>query len=304
MKAVQITGYGGPGMIVVGQAPVPEPAPGQVRVRVAAAGLNPVDWKIREGQMREVLPQAFPITLGAELAGIVEATGSGVREFAVGDEVHGGTGAIGALAEMALVDVSALAKKPQGMSMAVAAALPVAVATATAALNAGGVSRGTRLLVQAAAGGVGHIAVQLALGRGAEVTALASPDNFGFVKNLGVDRIIDRTAPLAARQGGYDVVIAAFGAPPGDMIWGHLNKGGTLVTLLPPAPEEHAASIGARAVFALGTPIGADLEAADALVLAGKLRPIIAKTVGIESVNDAMAEVEAGKVRGKIVVTF
>jgi NADPH:quinone reductase-like Zn-dependent oxidoreductase len=304
MKAVQIKGYGGPEMVVLGEALAVDPAPGQVRVRVAAAGLNPVDWKIREGQMRDALPPHFPMTIGAELAGIVEAVGSGVTGFTVGDEVHGGTGAIGAMAEVALVDASALAIKPREMTMTIAAALPVGVATANAALDAGSVRRGSRLLVQAAAGGVGHIAVQLARERGAAVTALASRANFEFLEALGVDRIIDRNAPPSTGAGEYDAVIAAFGVSAGDGIWHYLRSCGTLVTLLPPAPEQIEARVGARVVFALGTPIGADLAAADALVIAGKLRPVIARTVGIDDVVDALAEVEAGKVRGKIVVTF
>ena len=304
MKAVQITGFGGPDVLKVQDAPAPAAAPGMVVVRVAAAGVNPVDWKIREGYMKDLMPWTFPATLGNEIAGTVEAVGSGVTGFSPGDEVHGSTGPTGAFAELVVVDAKSLAHKPAGLSMVEAAALPVAVATSTPVLEAGAIGKGTRVLVHAAAGGVGHVFVQLARAKGAEVTALGSPGNLDFLRGLGADHVIDRTTDYAEKIGKFDVVLDAFGPSAQEKSWGLLKPGGILVSLTAPPSQDVAAAHGVRATMVFGRPDGAALAEADRLVEAGALKVTIQRTYPVDDAADALAEVQRGQARGKIVLTF
>lgn len=304
MRAVQIEGFGGPEVVKLGDAPRPQAGPGQVLVRVAAAGVNPVDWKIRDGYMKDLMPFTFPTILGNEFAGTVEAVGDGVAGFAVGDEVHGATGPIGAFAEYVAADPILITKKPTALGMAEAAALPVAVATARSAFEAGEVGQGTRLLIHAAAGGVGSIALQLARSLGAEVTALASPANMEFVRSLGADHVIDRTGDYEKEIGGFDVVLDAYGPEAQARSWKLLRPGGIMVSLVAPPSEDEAKAHGARGTMVFGRPNGQNLAEADKLVEAGKLKVTIARTYPVEQVNDAFAEVQGGRVRGKVVLTF
>jgi NADPH:quinone reductase-like Zn-dependent oxidoreductase len=304
MKAVQITGFGGPEVVKVQDAPEPVAAPGTVVVRVAAAGVNPVDIKIRDGYMKDFMPWTFPATLGNEIAGIVEAVGEGVEGFAPGDEVIASTGARGAFAGLVAIDAAVLAKKPAALDMVHAAALPVAVATSMPVIEAGEIGKGTRVLVHAAAGGVGNIFVQLVRARGAEVTALGSPDNLDFLRDIGADHVVDRTTDYASGIGGFDVVLDAFGPPAQEKSWALLKPGGILVSLVAPPSQETAEAHGVRAVMTFGRPDGPALIEAAKLVDAGKLKVTVQRTYPAEQVNDAFAEVEGGKVRGKVVLTF
>src|ERR1700722_1953853 len=176
MRAVEISRYGGPEVLQVVEAGNPaDPGAGQVLVHVAAAGVNPVDWKAREGYLKDFVPFTFPTILGGEIAGTIVAVGAGVVDFPVGAAVNGSTGLIGGVAGYAIAHVATLARKPASVSIVEAAAVPIAAATVLAAFSAGSVGSGTRILIHAAAGGVGSVAVQLARLRGADVTALTSP---------------------------------------------------------------------------------------------------------------------------------
>jgi NADPH:quinone reductase-like Zn-dependent oxidoreductase len=304
MKAVQITGFGGPEVVKVQDAPEPTAAPGTVVVRVAAAGVNPVDIKIRDGYMKDLMPWTFPATLGNEIAGIVEAVGEGVTDFAPGDAVIGSTGARGAFAGLVAIDAAMLAKKPASLDMVHAAALPVAVATSTPVLEQGAIGKGTRVLVFSAAGGVGSVFVQLAKARGAEVTALGSPGNLDFLRGLGVDHVVDRTTDYAGRIGDFDVVLDAYGPPAQEIAWGLLKPGGILISLTAPPSQEKAAEHGVRATMTFGQPNGPALIEAAGLVDAGKLKVTVQRTYPAEQVGEAFAEVAGGHVRGKVVLTF
>jgi NADPH:quinone reductase-like Zn-dependent oxidoreductase len=304
MRAVQITTYGGPEVLSVNDAPAPVAGPGQLLVKVAAAGVNPVDWKIREGYMKEAFPLSFPATLGNEIAGTVAAIGDGVEGFAVGDAVHGSTGPVSGFADLVAISASSVARKPEGMSMVEAAALPVAVATSMPTLDAGGVGAGTRVLVHAASGGVGSILVQLARHRGAEVTGLASPDNIDFLRSLGVATVVDRTSAYEQEIGGFDVVVDAFGPQAQERSWGLLKPGGILVSIAAPPPQDVAQSRGVRATMAFGAPNGSTLAEADRLFDAGQLKITIARTYPVERAAEALADVQKGLPRGKVVLTF
>jgi NADPH:quinone reductase-like Zn-dependent oxidoreductase len=304
MRVVEIDEFGGPDVVRIGDAPTPTPGPGQLLVRVAAAGINPVDWKVREGYLKDVMPFTFPTVLGNEFAGTVEALGAGVTDFKVGDEVHGATGMIGAFSEQLAVDAGKVAKKPANISMAEASALPIAVVTAVAALDAGGVGEGSKILIHAAAGGVGAIAVQLARVRGAEVTALASPANFDFVKGLGAAKVVDRTSDYWTSIGGFDMVLDAHGPEAQARSWGLLKPGGILVSLVAPPPEDVAAEHGVRGVMVFGAPNAATLSDVDKLVASGEVKVLVSRTYPVEEAKAALAESQGGQVRGKLVLTF
>lgn len=304
MKAIQITGFGGMETIILGDPAPPKPAADEVLVAVAAAGVNPVDWKIREGHMKDYFPFDFPTTIGSEVAGVIEAVGSGVDGFLPGEAVYGFTGSLGAFAEFAIVKAAALATTPGGISLTEAAALPVAIVTCSAAFKAAEIEPGTRLLIHAASGGVGTIAIQIAKALGAEVTALASAANLDFVLSLGADHAIDRTSDYENRIGHFDVVLDAFGPEAIARSWGLLRKGGILVSLVAPPDPEIAASHGVRATMTFGGPDAAAMAAANRLIEDGRLRPVISRTYPIEQGAAAIAEVEAGRVRGKVVLTL
>lgn len=304
MRAFQIHAYGGPEVGALTDIDQPTPGDGEVLIRAAAAGVNPIDWKIREGFLKEVMPLPLPVTLGNEVAGTVVAVGSGVDDFKVGDEVHGATGPVGAFAEYVVVKASALARKPASLTMAEAAALPVAVSTANQVIATGDVKQGTRILIHAASGGVGSITVQLAKAVGAEVTALASPDNMSFVKSLGADHVVDRTTRYEDSIGDFDVVLDAFGPEATARSWTLLRKGGILIALTAPPSQEEAERHGVRAQVVFSAPNGADLAAADGLAEAGKLAVTIEKIYPFERVSDAISQVQGGKVRGKVVLSF
>ncbi|MBA4355633.1 MAG: NADPH:quinone reductase [Novosphingobium sp.] len=304
MRAVQITAYGGPEVLAVNQVAPPELGAGQLRVAVAATGVNPVDWKIRDGHMKDMLQIPFPFTIGNEFAGTVTELGEGVTGFAVGDVVYGSVGPIGVFADELAVDANAVAKAPASLSLVESAALPVAIVTAQAAFDAEPVGPGTRLLVHAAAGGVGSIVVQLAKALGAEVTALTSSATMDFVRGLGADHVIDRTTPYEQAIGDFDIVLDAFGPAAQARSWGLLKPGGILISLVAPPDQDEAARHGVRATMTFGTPNAAALARAAALADAGKLKPTIQRTYPVEQAAAAMAEVEGGNVRGKVVLTY
>jgi NADPH:quinone reductase-like Zn-dependent oxidoreductase len=298
-----INSFGGPQVASVGEAPRPVPGAGQVLVRIAAAGVNPVDWKVREGYLKDAMPFSFPTILGCEVAGTIEALGEDVTGLSVGEAVHASTGVTGGFAEYVALDAGQLARKPANLSMAEAAAVPIAAATAVAALNAGNVGPKTRILIHAAAGGVGSVAVQLAKLRGAEVTALASPANLDFVRGLGATHAIDRTGPYESQIGNFDVVLDAFGPEAQARSWRLLRRGGILVTLVAPPSQDVAAANGVRATMVIGAPTAAVIVQVNKHILQGDLKISVARTYPLEQALAALAEVERGHVRGKVVLT-
>lgn len=304
MKAIQYSSYAGLDGLTLVDAPKPAPGTDEVLVKIFAAGVNPVDTAVSAGYLKDFMPLSFPITAGSEFAGVIESVGSGVSNFKAGDAVHGPLALTGAFAEYVVVKATALVHKPQAMNFAEAAGLPIAAATATAALNAGNVGPGTKLLIHAAAGGVGSVAVQLAKARGAEVTALASAGNIEFVKSLGADRVVDRATQYENEIGDFDVVLDAFGPPAQERSWGLLRKGGAMLSLVTQPSEEMAAKYGVRAVQIFGALTAEILKEADALVEAGKLKVHVTRTYPLAQAKDALLEIASGKVRGKLVLVI
>jgi len=215
MKAVCIYSYGGPSVLKYEEMPRPHPDEDEVLVRVHASGINPVDWKVREGHLKEMLHHTLPLVLGWDVSGVVETLGSEVKHLKVGDEVFSrpDISRDGTYAEFVVIKESEIALKPKSIDHIHAAALPLAGLTAWQTLfDAGALSAGQRVLIHAGAGGVGHLAVQLAKWKGAHVIATASAHNHDFLRKLGADQIIDyKTVRFEETIEPVDVVLDTLG---------------------------------------------------------------------------------------------
>ena len=306
MKTIRIHAFGGPELMQFEDAPVPPCGAGDLLVRVVAAGVNPIDWKMRTGVMAAQIPKSFPITLGFDAAGIVTAVGGEVGGFELGDEVcfyaefaRGGT-----YAEYVAVDAGQVAKKPRTASFAAAAALPMAGQAAwTALIETGQVERGMRVLIHGGAGALGTVAVQLAKEHGAHVTATASGDGVSLVKSLGADEVIDyRTQRFEQMAHDLDIVLDTLGGPTQEASWTTIRKGGILVaTAMPPSPER-AAAAGVRAAFVFTQPRGAVLAQLVERVDDGRLRIFVGQEFALADAAQAHRLGDAGKARGKMVL--
>jgi len=306
MKAIRIHAYGGPELMQLEDAPVPACGAGDLLVRVVAAGINPIDWKVRSGLMAAQLPKPFPITLGSDAAGTVAAMGGAVRGFELGDEVffyaefaRGGT-----YAEYLAVEASQVAKKPRTVSFSTAAALPTPGQAAwTALIDTAKIERGQRVLVHGGAGALGTIAVQLAKEHGAHVIATASGDGVALVKSLGADEVIDyRTQRFEQVAHDIDIVLDTLGGQTQEASWATMRKGGILVaTAMPPSPER-AATAGVRAAFVFTPPRGGVLAQLAQRVDDGRLRVVVGQEFALADAAQAHRLGEGGKARGKMIL--
>jgi NADPH:quinone reductase-like Zn-dependent oxidoreductase len=299
MRAARIHSYGDPTAVKITQAPRPEPGPGQVLVRVKAAGVNPLDWMVAEGKARSWLDHRLPLTLGWELAGIVEKLGADVGRLKPGDEVFGmiDLSGDGADAEFAVADETALAIKPRSLDFPGAAATPIGALTAHQALfDAAELRAGQTVLIHAAAGGVGSMAVQLAKARGARVIGTASgPDHIKLIRDLGCDQAIDYKATrFEDHVRDVDVVLDAVSADSQRRSFGVLKKGGILVALTEEPRQNLARENGVRATMIGIKPDGRRLADIGKLIDDGELRPLV----------QAVLPLEQGHVAGKIVLTI
>ncbi|WP_327190458.1 NADP-dependent oxidoreductase [Streptomyces xinghaiensis] len=299
MRAVVFSRYGDESVLELTERPDPAPADGDVLVEVRAAGVNPVDWKHREGAVRNDRP--FPLGIGWDVAGVVRGTMPGGP--AVGEAVYGMLPLPygGAYQELAVLPASAVAPKPARLSYAEAAAVPLAALTAWQALEAAGSTAGLRVLVHAGAGGVGHFAVQFARHLGAHVTATASARNLEFLRGLGVDEPVDRaTADLAAGE-PFDMVLDTVGGPVQHASWRLLRPGGTLITLPEPVDEAHRLPrVTARRVIV--TPDGDALRRIGALIDSGAVHVEVQSVLPLRMAAEAHRTSRNGGVRGKLVV--
>ncbi|MEV5145335.1 NADP-dependent oxidoreductase [Streptomyces sp. NPDC052727] len=310
MRAVSQEAAGPPEVLQIVEVPRPEPGPGEILVRVRAAGVNPADWKIRaRGVFADGSP--LPFRLGSDVAGVVEAVGAGVTLFRPGDEVFGMPRfphQAGAYAEYVVAPARHFAPSPRGLTPVEAGALPLAALTAWQALvDTADVQPGGRVLIHAAAGGVGHLAVQIAKARGAYVIGTASAGKHELVRSLGADEVIDyRVQDVAGTVRDVDVVVDALGGASFARSLRTLRPGGTLVGLLAPddtSVAEAAEAAGVRAVFMLVEPDHAGLRGIASLVEAGRLRVLVERVFPLEEVAKAHAYGETGRTTGKIVLT-
>lgn len=331
MRAALLTGYGSNDKVVVrADVPPPSPGPGEVLVEVHAAGLNPLDFKTRAGQLRLLRRFPLPAVFGNELAGRVVGLGPGASRFREGDEVFARVDKdeLGAFAEYARVREAHAAPKPPGLSMAEAAAVPLAALTAWQALDALGVAAGTRLLVHAGSGGVGAFALQFARARGAHVATTTSGRNAELVRRLGADVVVDyRERRFDDELSGYDAVLDSLGGDELRRSFRVLRPGGKVVSIAgPPEPgtarrdrlaawlvplfwavslraRRAARARGATYEYLFMRPDGEALGRIGELIAAGEVRVVVDRTYPLDDVRAALTYLETGRARGKVVLT-
>jgi NADPH:quinone reductase-like Zn-dependent oxidoreductase len=300
-------GYGGPEVLKYEDAPRPEPAEGEVLVKVHAAGVNPVDWKIRQGDMRGFRDYPMPFILGWDFSGTIDQLGPGVAPaWKAGDEIYArpDLGRNGTYAEYIAVKASEIQHKPKSLDHVNSAAIPLAALTAWQAIfDAGQLRAGQRILIHAAAGGVGTFAVQLAHWKGAYVIGTASKSNHDFVKQLGADEVIDyQTNRFEDAVRDVDVVLDAMAGETRDRSWQVLKKGGILVSILGQPSQGDANRHGVRGVGMFVQPNPAQLQELADLADAGKIRPIIDTVLPLAEAARAHEMNQTLHTRGKIVL--
>ncbi|MGA5824053.1 NADP-dependent oxidoreductase [Kitasatospora sp. NPDC094028] len=314
MRAVVQDAFGGPEVLRVAQLPKPQPLPTEVLVRVHAAGINPVDWKTRGGTGMAGILGEPPFTLGWDVSGVVEAVGFGVTTLKVGDEVYGMPWfprAASAYAEYVTAPARQFARKPATIDHAHAAAVPLAALTAwQAVVDTAHVQAGQRVLITAAAGGVGHFAVQFARHLGAHVIATASAARHPWLKELGADEAVDYTTTrFEEAVADVDVVIDLVGDAHDSTSTRSLKvlrPGGLLVAIPAGVSPELAAAAeaaGVRVTPFLVEPDGAAMAAIADLIDAGELAVEVEEAFPLERAGAAHARGEAGRTRGKLVLT-
>ncbi|WP_328483728.1 NADP-dependent oxidoreductase [Streptomyces sp. NBC_00377] len=328
MRAFVVTKYKEP----LQEADVPEPTVGErdVLVRVEAAGLNPLDEKIRAGEFKQILPYKLPLILGNDVAGTVIGVGTAVRGFKPGDEVYArpDQGRIGTFAERIAVAEGDLALKPASISMDEAGSLPLAALTAWQALvERGRVRPGQKVLIHAGAGGVGSIAIQLARHLGASVATTAGGSNAHFVRTLGADTVIDyRSQDFEQLLTGYDLVLDSLGGENLEKSLRVLKPGGKVIGIAgPPDPafareaglnpllrlavaglsgkiRRQAKKLGVTYEFLLMRASGDQLRQIATLIDQGVVRPVVGKVVGFDQTPQALESLSRGGIRGKAVI--
>ncbi|HEY2656293.1 MAG TPA: NADP-dependent oxidoreductase [Solirubrobacteraceae bacterium] len=298
MKAIRYSRFGSPEVMELAELPDPHPGPGQIRIAVRAAGVNPIDWKMRSGTRGGDLPQ----TTGREVAGVVDELGDGVTDVAVGDEVFGFAAGGGGAAELALS--GDYAPIPPSLDFAGAAGLPVAVETAVRTLDLLRVGEGTTLVVNGAAGAVGSAAVQIAVDRGARVIGTASPGNHDYLRSLGAEPttygngLVERVRGLAPE--GVDAALDAAG---GGALPALVEVAGDPQHVVTVADYAGAEATGARFSGGLGTVRAVHaLKDIGELIETGRFTMPVAQTFPLEQIANAHRLSETGHVRGKLVL--
>lgn len=301
MKTVIIDAYGDNDVVRSIDVDRPAPGPGEILVKVHAAGVNPVDWKIRSGAGQR-MGMTLPIRLGGEITGTVAALGDGASGFETGDDVYGIIKS-GGFAEYAVAKAADMARKPTSLDFVHAAAIPLGALTAWQAMfDVARLAGGQRLLVTNSSGGVGSLAVQLAKAKGVHVTAMASGRNEAYVRDLGADTFIDYTAqPFEQVAHDMDVVFDTVGGETFERAFQTLGKGGFLVTAVAfPKDESERHSVGVARVFC--KPDAGQLASIGELVDAGKVKAHVATVLPLAEIKEALALSEGGRTRGKIVL--
>lgn len=330
MKAFVLDGYGKQSALHLAEVPEPALRDDEVLVQVHAAGVNLLDAKLRSGEFKLILPYRMPLILGHDVAGVVVKVGPLVRQFKPGDEVYARADdfRIGSFAECIPVREASLALKPQGLRMEEAASLPLVGLTAWQALvELAKLKKGQKVFIQAGSGGVGTFAIQLAKHLGATVATTTSAANADLVKRLGADVVIDyRTQDFEAQLRDYDVVLHSQDSKTLDKSLRVLRRGGKLVSISGPADPAFAQQVSApgfvklvirllsssvrRKARNLGLDYsflfmkasGSQLREITPLIEAGAIRPVIDKVFPFESTNEALAYVESGRAKGKVVI--
>jgi NADPH:quinone reductase-like Zn-dependent oxidoreductase len=305
VKAIRIEAFGGPEVLKWVEVPVPEPGDGELLVKVQAAGVNPVDYKIRRGGYPAVKEDKLPYTLGRDVAGIVEKVGRGVVGLSIGHAVYGMPGIErGGYAEYAILKQSETARKPVSLEAIDAGAVPLASLTAWQGIfEHGGLKSGQTVLIHGGSGGVGHFAIQFAKAKGARVLTTVSSRHVDFARRLGADEVIDyKKERFEDRAHEVDVIFDLIGGQTQDRSWAVLRKGGTLVSTVREPSQDKARELDARAVRYTARESGAELTEIAGLIDAGRVRSYVAEIYPLREAARAQSRLEAGDVEGKIVL--
>lgn len=329
MRAAVMLSFGEPEVLQVQEHPKPEPKPNDVLIRALATSVNPVDWKMRRGYQRIIIPRRPPMILGMDVSGVIEAVGSKVTGFAVGDEVYSSPShkRPGTYAEYVAVDASEIARKPQNLSHQEAASLPlVGLTTWEALVNVARLRRGEKIFIEAGAGGVGSFALQLAAHLGAEVATTCSPRNEALVRELGAHTVINyREQHFDEVLPPQDVVFEMMGEESQRRALKILRAGGRLMSInagLEPRIEAKGPLLGTLATgthmgcvwvgarmkhkvklaHVVRPPSGEDLARITELVEQGVIKPLVDRVFPLEEIAQAHRYSESGHARGKIVI--
>lgn len=306
MKAAAFSAYGGPEVLEIVDMETPKPGPGELLVEVRAASVNPVDWKMRQGMLKDFFPVTFPRVLGRDMAGIVAGVGAEVAGFKIGDRVFAMNDAKkqGTLSEFMTIAQALVRPMPKNVDFVGAAALPLAFMTAWISLvKVGELKRGERILIHAAAGGVGSLAVQIAKHIGATVIATCSARNVDYVKGLGADEVIDYHATdFSEALRDVDVVYETVGGKVYERSFKTLKSGGRLVWIRAEPPQGEALRPDVAVKLAIINPEADLLDVARDLVEQGALKPQPESVLPLAETSKALQLSQEGHARGKIVV--
>ncbi|MBN8236130.1 NADP-dependent oxidoreductase [Halobacillus kuroshimensis] len=310
MKAVIIEQYGGREQLVEKEVPNPVPENKQVVVEVRATSINPIDWKLREGYLKDAVPFEFPIILGWDAAGVITEVGEDVKDFSPGDRVFArpDTTRFGTYAQYTAVDEHLLAPLPEGVTFEEAAAVPLAGLTAWQCLvDFSDIKEGDRVLIHAGSGGVGHYAVQIAKHLGAYVAATASGKNREWVEKLGVDRFIDyKEEDFSEVLQDFDIVVDTLGGDIQEKSFQVLKEGGKLPSVVQPPDETKAVEKNIKTGFVWLEPSGEQLSKLGKMMEEGTLKSVIGHELPFsqEGLREAHEISESHHAKGKIVITM
>jgi len=310
MKAIVIEQYGGKDQLIEKQVETPQPEAGQVLVEMKATSINPIDWKVREGYLKEMLDFDFPIILGWDAAGVIKEVGQDVDQFKVGERVFArpATTRLGTYAEYAVIDEEQLARIPENIPFDEAAAVPLAGMTAWQCLvDFAQIKEGDWVLIHAGSGGVGHYAIQLAKQMGAYVATTASGKNQDWVEELGVDRFINyKQEDFSEVLSEMDIVLDTLGGENQEKSFGILKEGGRLASIVQPPDEEKAKQHGVKAGFVWLEPNGERLSKMAEMMEEGQLTSVIGNRYKLseEGIRKAHEASESHHAKGKIVITM
>jgi NADPH:quinone reductase-like Zn-dependent oxidoreductase len=300
IKAVRIAQYGGSEQLRYEEVPLPEFGPGQVLAKVRYAGLNPIDWKIREGYLKNVRPASFPLGLGQDFAGEIVAGGDSGR-FQTGERVFGF--GEGTYAEFTAAAITLIAAIPEKMEFAVAAALPTSGLTALQAIrDYVQPTPGTRILIHGAAGSVGSFATQIAKRWGAQVIGTASGEDIVYLRSLGHVQVVDYKHERFETVGLVDAVLDLVGGETATRSYAVVKKGGVIVSTVGAAKADLAAQAGIRAVNMRSKGSAADLAELAGLVERGDVKPRIGEVFPLEQARAAQDASQQGRAKGKILL--
>lgn len=302
MHAIRIHRYGNADQMALETVTRPKPGKGQVLVRVHDAGVNPVDWKVREGHMQTARPISFPFTMGQDFSGEVVEADAEATGFAPGDSVLGF--ARGSYAEYALASAEGIAHKPHSVDFVAAASIPTAGLTAwQIVMDVASVGHGQTVLIHGAGGGVGSFAAQFAHMKQAHVIATASPEDFSYLRKLGVETLIDYKAErFEDKVKNVDVVIDLIGGETLARSYNVVKKGGLVVTTVGPVDEAEGRRRGIRVVQFVMKPDASELQQISQLVSRGSVKPRVSRVLSLDRAREAAELSEHGHPHGKVVL--